>query len=230
MRRRPGPARGATVAMQVLDSQREAAMRPEPTVYIVDDDEGMRQSLRWLAESVGLPVRAFATAEEFLSACGPHWRGCALVDLRMPGMSGVELQRVMQERGIGLPVVFVTAHGEVPVAVEAIKRGALDFIEKPFSGQRVLDSIRLALQLDRRRRRGRARRAVISRRMATLTPREREVLALVVAGRTSRWIAEHLGLTEKTVELHRSHVNRKMKVRNAVQLVRILEETSRRPP
>jgi two-component system response regulator FixJ len=198
-------------------------MRAGPTVFVVEDDESMRRSLRWLIESIGIAVETYQSAEEFLNSFDPQWAGCVLLDVRMPGMGGMALQRELNARGVRSPLVFMTAYPEVAVAVEALKQGAYDFIEKPFSGQQMLDCLRRAIDEDRRRRRQAVRHAVISRRMASLTPREREVLDLVIAGETSRSIAGALGLTEKTVELHRSHVNKKMKVRNAVELVRLVE-------
>jgi len=198
-------------------------MRAGPTAFVIDDDESMRRSLRWLIESIGVAVETYQSAEEFLNSFDPQWAGCLLVDVRMPGMGGMALQRELNARGVRIPLVFITAYPEVAVAVEALKQGAFDFIEKPFSGQQMLDCLRRAIDEDRRRRRVGARHAVIRRRLELLTPREQEVLERVIAGETSRVIANSLGLTEKTVELHRSHVNKKMKVRNAVELVRLVE-------
>lgn len=192
-----------------------------PVVFVVDDDPAMRDSLRWLIESTGLQVETFADAQAFLARIGPDLPGCLILDVRMPGMSGIDLQTELARRGIGLPTIVVTGHAEVPMAVQAVKAGAIDFIEKPFSDQLLLDRVRQGIDMDRRERDGRARRGEVLRRMGLLTQREREVLDLVVAGKPNREIAATLHLSPKTVEVHRSHVMEKMQASSVAELVRL---------
>jgi len=196
-------------------------MPPEPTVFVVDDDRAMRDSLRWLLESVGLSVRTYPTAAAFLREYDPSHPGCLVLDIRMPGMSGLDLQAELLRRGAGLPTIVVTGHAEVPMAVRAVKAGAVDFIEKPFSDQLLLDRVRQALELDRQDREVRGRREEAVRRLETLTAREREVLGLVVAGKANKEIAVALGLSPKTVEVHRAHVMAKMAVDSLAELIRV---------
>jgi len=196
-------------------------MPPEPTVFVVDDDRAMRDSLRWLLESVGLSVRTYATAAEFLGDYDATRPGCLVLDVRMPGMSGLDLQAELTRRGAGLPTIVVTGHAEVPMAVRAVKAGAIDFIEKPFSDQLLLDRVRQALEIDRQDREVRGRREEARRRLESLTAREREVLGLVVAGRANKEIAATLGLSTKTVEVHRAHVMSKMEAESLAELIRV---------
>jgi len=192
-----------------------------PVVFVVDDDPAMRDSLRWLIESTGLSVETFADAHTFLARVRPDLPGCLVLDVRMPGMSGLDLQAELARRGVGLPTIVVTGHAEVPMAVRAVKAGAIDFIEKPFSDQLLLDRVRQGIEMDRLERDGRARRADVLRRMSLLTQREREVLDLVVAGRANKEIAATLRLSPKTVEVHRSHVMEKMQASSVAELVRL---------
>jgi FixJ family two-component response regulator len=196
-------------------------MPPEPAVFVVDDDRAMRDSLRWLLESVGLSVRTYATAAEFLGDYDATQPGCLVLDVRMPGMSGLDLQAELARRGAGLPTIVVTGHAEVPMAVRAVKAGAIDFIEKPFSDQLLLDRVRQALEIDRQDREVRRRREEARRRLESLTAREREVLALVVAGKANKEVAASLGLSTKTVEVHRAHVMSKMEVESLAELIRV---------
>ena len=196
-------------------------MPPEPAVFVFDDDRAMRESLRWLLESVGLTVRTYANAAEFLREYEPTQPGCLVLDVRMPGMSGLDLQAELVRRGAGLPTIVVTGHAEVPMAVRAVKAGAVDFIEKPFSDQLLLDRVRQALELDRQDREVRRRREEARRRLESLTAREREVLGLVVAGKANKEIAAALGLSPKTVEVHRAHVMSKMAVDSLAELIRV---------
>lgn len=193
-----------------------------PVVHVVDDDPAVRDSLRWLIEGEGLLVQAHASAEDFLGALVPEQPGCALVDLRMPGMSGLELQQALARRGVGLPLVFISAHGEVPLAVTAMRRGAVDFVEKPFDNGALLDTVRRALDADVLRRVGDEERAAMRARLATLSPREREVLEAVVAGRANKRIAAALGISIKTVEVHRARVMDKMGASSIAELVRLV--------
>lgn len=196
-------------------------MNSEPTVFVVDDDQAMRTSLQWLIESTGMQVRTFASADSFLSAYYPGRAGCLLLDVRMPGMSGLELQSYMAREGYRLPVIIITGHGDVAMAVKAMKSGALDFIEKPFHDEDLLRSIRNALELDQRQRVSRATRAEIAARLAELTPREHEVMGMVTEGKSNKEIAAALGVTSKTVEAHRARVMEKMRAESLAELVRM---------
>lgn len=193
-----------------------------PVVHVVDDDPAVRNALKWLVEGEGLLVQAHASAEDFLGALVPEQPGCALVDLRMPGMSGLELQQALARRGVGLPLVFISAHGDVPVAVTAMRRGAVDFVEKPFDNAALIAAVRRALGADALRRGGDDERAVMRARLATLSPREREVLEAVVAGRANKRIAAELGIAIKTVEVHRARVMDKMGAGSIAELVRFV--------
>ena len=194
---------------------------PEAIVFVVDDDRAMRDSLRWLLESIGLTVRTYATAAEFLREHQPSQPGCLVLDVRMPGMSGLDLQAELVRRGTELPTIVVTGHAEVAMAVRAVKAGAIDFIEKPFSDQLLLDRVRQALEIDRQSREVRARREEARRRLASLSAREREVLELVAAGKANKEVAAALGLSTKTVEVHRAHVMSKMAVDSLAELIRV---------
>ena len=194
---------------------------PEAIVFVVDDDRAMRDSLRWLLESIGLTVRTYATAAEFLREHQPSQPGCLVLDVRMPGMSGLDLQAELVRRGAELPTIVVTGHAEVAMAVRAVKAGAIDFIEKPFSDQLLLDRVRQALEIDRQSREVRARREEARRRLASLSAREREVLELVAAGKANKEVAAALGLATKTVEVHRAHVMSKMAVDSLAELIRV---------
>lgn len=195
-------------------------MDHESTVFVVDDDPAMRKSLRWLTESVGLAVETFATAEAFLRAYLPERPGCVVLDVRMPGMSGLDLQEQMNQRGYSIPIIIVTGHGEVQSAVRAMQSGAVNFIEKPFSDQELLDTIRSALDHDRDIRTRQAERETTRARHERLTPREREVLQLVIAGSANKQIAATLNISQKTVEVHRAHVMRKLEAQSVADLVR----------
>jgi len=202
-------------------SGRPNHVRPTPTVFVVDDDPAIRESLRWLIESVGLNVKVFATAHEFLEGYDPSSAGCLVLDVRMPGMSGLDLQNELAARKINIPILIITGHAEVPVAVRAMKAGALDFIEKPFSDQLLLDRIRRAIEKDTEFRRTHSQQAEVAARLALLTPREREVMDLVIAGKANKVIASELGLSPKTIEVHRAHVMKKMQVESLADLVRL---------
>lgn len=195
-------------------------MPPEPTVFVLDDDPAMRSSLRWLIESVGLTVATFETAEGFLSSYDPGQPGCLVLDVRMPGMSGLELQTALRERLVSLPTIVITGHADVTMAVRAVKNGALDFLEKPFSDQILLDRIRQAIDQDRSERERRTHRREIVERIARLTSREREVMRLVVQGNANKEIAAALNLSPKTVEAHRAHVMEKMEAESLAELIR----------
>ena len=192
---------------------------PEQLVYIVDDDEALRDSLIWLLESTGLKSLAFDSAENFLAAYNPRMNGCLVLDIRMPGMSGLELHEKLLSMHSTLPIIFITGHGDVPMAVSALKKGAIDFIEKPFNDQEMVKLIRTALAEDLKRHDARRQEAEAQRRIEGLTPREREVLDLIVAGRLNKQIADDLGISIKTVEVHRVRVMEKMGVNSLAELV-----------
>ena len=195
---------------------------PQATVFIVDDDEAVRDSLKMLMESVGLGTEVFASAQEFLALIDDERAGCLVLDIRMPGMSGLELQGVLNERRSMLPVIFITGHGDVPMAVQAIRGGAQDFIQKPFREQELLDRVQQVLAEDSHNRDVLHDKRDILERLAKLTPREREVLDLVVAGNANKVIAIDLGLSQRTVEIHRAHVMDKMQTKSLAHLVRMM--------
>jgi two-component system, LuxR family, response regulator FixJ len=193
----------------------------KPFIYVVDDDDTFRKSLQWLLESVGLAVRTFATAAEFLEGYVPGSPGCLVLDIRMPGMSGLQLQNQLASRGIGMPVIFLTGHGDVPMAVAAVKKGALDFIQKPYNDQQLLDLVNFALKRDAELREQEARSQQIAGLVASMTPREREVMEAVVSGKSNKIVAEELGVTIKTVEAHRARVMEKMGAESLAHLVHL---------
>ncbi len=191
----------------------------EQKVWVVDDDEAMRDSLVWLLESHGHAVSSHRSAEAFLEAWGGGGRGCLVLDVRMPGMSGLELAEELAARGAGLPVIFITGHGDVPMAVSALKKGAVDFLEKPFADRELLGLVEKCLELERSQRRARERGQEVHRRLESLTQREHEVMELVVAGRLNKQIADELGISMKTVEVHRARVMEKMAAGSVAELV-----------
>jgi len=203
-------------------------MKEKPaTVFVVDDDDAVRTSLRLLLKSVGLPVETFASAQEFLDAFDADRAGCLVLDIRMPGMSGLELQQRLNEIHAIVPIVFITGHGDVPMAVEAMQHGAVDFIQKPFRDQDLIDRINQALEKDRDNRAGLRERDAIRRRMQQLTPREREVLDLVTQGKANKVIAGDLNVSQRTVEIHRARVMEKMGASSLAHLVRMVIEAER---
>ncbi len=203
-------------------------MKEKPaTVFVVDDDEAVRTSLRLLLKSVGLPVETFASAQEFLDQFDPNRAGCLVLDIRMPGMSGLELQQQLNDRHSIMPIVFITGHGDVPMAVEAMQAGAVDFIQKPFRDQDLIDRINRALEKDREMRAALRERDEIRRRMSQLTPREREVLELVTQGKANKVIAGDLNVSQRTVEIHRARVMEKMGANSLAHLVRMVIEANR---
>ena len=197
-------------------------MNADPVVFIVDDDQAIRSSLKWLIESVGLRVETFPSADEFIRAYYPGRAGCLLLDVRMPGMSGLELQEHFARNQINIPIIIITGHGDVPMAVRAMKAGAVDFIEKPFNDELLLESIRNALAMDQRLREVQSQRAEIAARLAQLTPREHEVMEMVTEGRSNKEIATSLGVSAKTIEAHRARVMEKMQAGSLAELVRMV--------
>ena len=203
-------------------------MKEKPaTVFVVDDDEAVRTSLRLLLKSVGLPVETYAAAQEFLDQFDPDRAGCLVLDIRMPGISGLELQQHLNDQHSIMPIVFITGHGDVPMAVEAMQAGAVDFIQKPFRDQDLIDHINRALEKDREMRNALRERDEIRRRMSQLTPREREVLELVTQGKANKVIAGDLNVSQRTVEIHRARVMEKMGANSLAHLVRMVIEAHR---
>lgn len=200
--------------------QPDQAASADPTVFIVDDEAVVAESLRWLVESVGLKAETFSNPGQFLAQYRPECAGCLVLDVRMPAMSGLELQERFNAQGISLPIIFITGHGGVQTAVRALKGGAIDFIEKPFDDQRMLDLVHKAIAIDAERRRQASARADAAARYASLSAREQEVLELLIEGGTNKTMARALGLSAKTVESYRANVMEKMAAPTLPHLVR----------
>jgi len=194
------------------------------TIFVVDDDLAVRDALKLLLRSVGQAVETFGSAQEFLDGYSEDRAGCLVLDIRMPGMSGLELQQKLNEKHSILPIIFITGHGDVPMAVEAMQAGAVDFIQKPFRDQDLIDRINQALERDNNNRAALGERNDIRKRLETLTPREREVLDLVVHGKANKVIAGDLKLSQRTVEIHRARVMEKMQASSLAHLVRMVLE------
>jgi two-component system response regulator FixJ len=197
-----------------------------PLVYLVDDDDAIRDSLGLLLRSIGLDHELYGSALEFLEHYDPGRHACLVADIRMPGLSGLELQQRLNDRRAEIPIIFITGHGDVPMAVNAMKAGAADFIQKPFRDQDLIDRIHKALERDRDRRAARAEQDTIRARLALLTPRETEVMERVVRGQANKVIAMDLGVSQRTVELHRARVMRKLKMRSLAELVHAVDKIS----
>lgn len=206
-------------------------MTYEPTVFIVDDDPAVRDSLRWLLESMRLRVATFDSAEAFLKFYTMHMVGCLVLDVRMPGMSGLQLQQHLTKQQHALPIIFITGHGDIPMAVRAMQAGAKYFLEKPFEDQLLLDYVNEALALDKENQQARLRLTTIRARIANLTDRETEVMDLVIHNHSNKEIAEKLGVSIKTVEFHRSHMMDKMHASSLIDLLNMVREaTLANPP
>ncbi len=197
-------------------------MDHDPTVFVVDDDQAVRDSLRWLFESINLKVEMFESAGEFLKACEPSRCGCLVLDVRMPGMSGLDLHESLAAHGITMPVIIITGHADVPMAIRAMKAGSFDFVEKPFNDQMLLESIQDAINCDADSRRRSAHWSEIETRIAVLTRREREVMDFVVAGKSNKQIAAVMGVSMKTVEAHRANMMAKMSADSLSKLVEMV--------
>ncbi len=197
-------------------------MNNNPTVFVVDDDQAIRNSLKWLIETIGMRVETFASAEEFIRSYYPGRSGCLLLDIRMPGMNGLELQAHFNQQNIRLPIIIITGHGDVPMSVRAMKAGAVDFIEKPFNDELLLESIRSALEIDSEQRLLQTERSEIATRLEQLTPREHEVMSMVTDGKANKEIAAALGVSAKTVEAHRARVMEKMQASSLAALVKMV--------
>jgi two-component system response regulator FixJ len=194
-------------------------------VMVVDDDSGVRNAMRTLLKSVGLNSQVFASAQEFLTGYNPAQPGCVLLDIRMPGMSGLELQQELNLRGATIPVIFMTGHGDIPMAVEAMQHGAFDFLQKPFRDQDLLDRIQKAIVRDTKLRKALSEHSRIRAHLETLTEREREVLDLLILGKQNKQIAQDLGVSPRTVEIHRARVMEKMDAQSVAELVRMMMDT-----
>ena len=191
------------------------------TIFIVDDDEAIRDSLDVLLKTVDLNTTTFSSGDEFLEAYDPGWEGCILLDIRMPGTSGMEVQKRLAESGCSIPIIFITGHGDIPMAVEAMHIGAFDFIQKPFRDQDLLDRIDQALTTSDEQEQQSARKKTVQNQFQTLTPREQEVMQFVVHGSANKVIAMDLGVSQRTVEIHRARVMEKMQARSLAELVRM---------
>jgi FixJ family two-component response regulator len=196
----------------------------ESVVFIVDDDISMREALSSLIRSIGLQVHTFASAQEFLDHPRPDAAACLVLDVRLPGLSGLDLQRELQRDDVRLPIIFITGHGDIPMSVRAMKAGAAEFLPKPFREEDLLDAIRLALERDRVARNERADVAVLRKRYETLTARERQVLGPIVRGMMNKQVAAALGISEITVKVHRRHITEKLGARSLPELVRMAEK------
>jgi len=205
-------------------------MKDRPAlVFIVDDDDAVRNSIRLLMKSLGLATKPLSTAQEFLSTYDPQQPGCLILDVRMPGMSGLELQQQLNMRGAIIPVIFITGHGDVPMAVEAMQQGAFDFLQKPFRDQDLIERVQRALAKDQSNRAELSERAKVRERFDSLTPREREVLALVTRGKANKVMAADLNVSQRTVEIHRARVMEKMHASSLAQLVRMIMDLEEIP-
>jgi RNA polymerase sigma factor (sigma-70 family) len=197
--------------------------KPECIVFVIDDDPSVRSAIKRLIGSVGLQVELFGSAQEFLASKLPNMPGCLVLDIRLPGISGLGLQRQLAEANIQIPIIFITAHSNVPMTVRAMKAGAVEFLTKPFGDQDLLDAIHLALEKDRGRRLQEAELAILRERFELLSPRQREVVAMVVSGMLNKQIAAQIGTTENTVKVHRSRAMEKMQANSLADLIKMIE-------
>jgi FixJ family two-component response regulator len=197
---------------------------PDPIVFIVDDDLSVRRSTERLIRSAGFKVLTFTSAREFLANQRPQGPACLVLDVRMPGLSGMDLQRELTQSGIHIPIIFITGHGDIPMSVRAMKAGAVEFLTKPFRSRSLLEAVRAAIEGDRSAHKVRSETGELRQRYEQLTPREREVMALVVAGQLNKQVASELSTTERTIKFHRAHIMHKMGVESLADLVRMAEK------
>jgi FixJ family two-component response regulator len=216
-------AAGEAIVSRGAPSQSDLARAEEPIVYVVDDDAVMREALSSLFRSVDLPVKVFSSAHELLQGTLADRPSCLVLDIRLPGVSGLEFQGELVKAGIHIPIIFMTGHGDIPMSVRAMKAGAVDFLEKPFRHQEMLDAVALAIEQDRKQREQHKTLAELQARFESLTPREREVIGLITAGLMNKQVAGEMGVTEMTVKIHRGHIMRKMQARSLADLVRMAE-------
>jgi len=202
----------------------EALPEPEPTVLVIDDDQALREALGRLLRSVGLKPRLFGSIPEFLNAARPQGASCLVLDVRLPGQSGLDFQRQLAAADVQLPIIFITGHGDIPMSVQAMKGGAIEFLTKPFREQDLLDAIALGLARDRARREDQKALAALRERFDALTPREREIMIHVARGRLGKQIAADIGVSEVTVKIHRSNMMRKMKADSLPELGRMADK------
>ena len=197
---------------------------PQPIVFIIDDDISVREGISDLLRSVGLGAQTYASTQEFVSSKRPDARGCIILDVRLPGRSGLDFQQILGELGIRLPVIFISGHGDIPISVRAMKSGAIEFLTKPINEQQLLDAVQAGIELDRANRQDNALTTELQARFDSLTSREREIMSLVVSGKLNKQIGFQVGLSEMTVKVHRSHVMQKMQAKSLVDLVRMADK------
>jgi FixJ family two-component response regulator len=197
---------------------------PQPIVFIIDDDISVREGISDLLRSVGLGVQTFASTQEFVDSKRPDAPGCIILDVRLPGRSGLELQQTLGQLGIHLPVIFISGHGDIPISVRAMKSGAMEFLTKPINEQELLDAVQAGIERDRANRQDNALATELRARFNSLTPREREIMSLVVSGNLNKQIGFQVGLSEMTVKVHRSHMMQKMQAKSLVDLVRMADK------